>query len=70
LQWPGALQRPATLQRTRALLRTASLLRTLARNARVTLLRTGRALRLLGWRWLGLRLFRRLRLRRCRHQQR
>jgi hypothetical protein len=56
-------------------LRAGPLLRTLAwlRNARVALLRTGWALRLLGLsllsrRWLGLRLFRRLRLRRCHHQ--
>ena len=74
LKRTSALERATALQRTRALLRTGSLLRTLARNARVSLLRTGRALRLLGLsllgrRWLGLRLFRRLRLRRCRHQQ-
>jgi hypothetical protein len=75
LQWPGALQRPATLQRAGALLRTDALLLTLTRlrsalaalSASRTLCLLG--LSLLGRRWLGLRLFWRLRLRRCRHQQ-
>jgi hypothetical protein len=68
------LQRTGALLRTCPLLRTGPLLRTLAWSALVALLCTGRALRLLGLSllgrgWLGLRLFRRLRLRRCRHQQ-